>query len=64
VVARYARGIQQQRGDYNGRVLSIRADDLRTLAVVFDTTPTGLVEQLTELGVLVADPRSLMQQGS
>ncbi|MEV6527911.1 MULTISPECIES: transcriptional regulator BldD [unclassified Longispora (in: high G+C Gram-positive bacteria)] len=61
VVARYARGIQQQRGDYNGRVLSIRADDLRTLAVVFDTTPSGLVEQLNEFGVLVADPRSLMQ---
>ncbi len=29
-VGKYARAIQQQRGDYNGRVLSIRADDLRT----------------------------------
>ena len=25
-----------QRGDYNGRVLSIRADDLRALAIVYD----------------------------
>jgi transcriptional regulator with XRE-family HTH domain len=58
-VAKYARAIQQQRGDYNGRVLSIRADDLRALAIVYDLSPSGLVERLTEAGVLVADPRSL-----
>ena len=40
-VARYARAIQQQRGDYNGRVLSIRADDLRALAIVYDSSPSG-----------------------
>ncbi|HEX6076946.1 MAG TPA: transcriptional regulator [Micromonosporaceae bacterium] len=58
-VARYARAIQLQRGDYNGRVLSIRADDLRALAIVYDTSPSGLVEQLTEYGVLVTEsPRS------
>jgi transcriptional regulator with XRE-family HTH domain len=57
-VARYARAIQQQRGDYNGRVLSIRADDLRALAIVYDSSPDGLVERLTEHGVLVADPRA------
>jgi transcriptional regulator with XRE-family HTH domain len=58
-VAKYARAIQQQRGDYNGRVLSIRADDLRSLAIVYDLSPSGLVERLTEAGVLVADPRAL-----
>jgi hypothetical protein len=58
-VAKYARAIQQQRGDYNGRVLSIRADDLRALAIVYDSSTTGLVERLTEHGVLVDDPRSL-----
>ena len=57
-VARYARAIQQQRGDYNGRVLSIRADDLRALAIVYDASPSGLIERLTEHGVLVADPRA------
>ena len=57
-VARYARAIQQQRGDYNGRVLSIRADDLRALAIVYDISPSGLIERLTEQGVLVADPRA------
>jgi transcriptional regulator with XRE-family HTH domain len=57
-VARYARAIQQQRGDYNGRVLSIRADDLRALAIVYDSSPSGLIERLNEHGVLVADPRA------
>ncbi len=58
-VARYARAIQQQRGDYNGRVLSIRADDLRALAIVYDSSPSGLIDRLNDQDVLVADPRSL-----
>ncbi len=57
-VAKYARAIQQSRGDYNGRVLSIRADDLRALAIVYDDSPTGLVDRLNEHGVLVEDPRA------
>jgi hypothetical protein len=57
-VAKYARAIQQARGDYNGRVLSIRADDLRALAIVYDDSPTGLVDRLNEQGVLVEDPRA------
>ena len=59
-VARYARAIQQKRGDYNGRVLSIRADDLRALAIVYDMSPSGLIEKLNEHGVLVNDPRELL----
>jgi transcriptional regulator with XRE-family HTH domain len=54
-LTRYSRSIQHQRGDYNGRVLSIRSDDLRALAIVYDVTPTGLVDRLTEWGVLVID---------
>jgi transcriptional regulator with XRE-family HTH domain len=50
---RYARSIQQQRGDYNGRVLSIRADDLRALAIIYDTSPSGLTDRLSEWGVLI-----------
>jgi DNA-binding protein BldD-like, C-terminal domain len=57
-VAKFARAIQQARGDYNGRVLSIRADDLRALAIVYDDSPPGLIERLTEQGVLVEDPRA------
>lgn len=49
---RYVQAIQAQRGDYNGRVLSIRQDDLRTLAVIYDMPPTQLVERLVSWGVL------------
>ena len=51
-LARYAAAIQAQRGDYNGRVLSIRQDDLRTLAVIYDQPPGLLAEQLVAWGVL------------
>jgi transcriptional regulator with XRE-family HTH domain len=51
-LARYAAAIQAQRGDYNGRVLSIRQDDLRTLAVIYDQPPAVLAEQLLAWGVL------------
>ena len=51
-LARYAATIQAQRGDYNGRVLSVRQDDLRTLAVIYDLSPSVLTEQLISWGVL------------
>lgn len=54
-LARYAAAIQAQRGDYNGRVLSIRQDDLRTLAVIYDQPPAALAEQLLAWGVLNPD---------
>ncbi|MEP6761200.1 MAG: transcriptional regulator, partial [Sporichthyaceae bacterium] len=46
-----------QRGDYNGRVLSIRQDDLRTLAVIYDESPSMLTEQLIAWGVLNPEAR-------
>jgi transcriptional regulator with XRE-family HTH domain len=57
-LARYTATIQSQRGDYNGRVLSIRQDDLRSLAVIFDETPSQLTEQLISWGVLTAESRT------
>ena len=56
-LARYAATIQGQRGDYNGKVLSIRTDDLRTLAVIYDAPAVVLAEQLIAWGVLNADAR-------
>lgn len=56
-LARYAATIQAQRGDYNGRVLSIRQEDLRTLAVIYDEQPSVLAETLIAWGVLNADAR-------
>lgn len=61
-LSRYAATIQSQRGDYNGRVLSIRQEDLRSLAVIFDDTPSRLAEQLIDWGVLTADARSLLAE--
>ncbi len=56
-LARYAATIQSQRGDYNGRVLSIRHEDLRSLAVIYDASPGVLTEQLIGWGVLSPDAR-------
>jgi len=56
-LARYAATIQSQRGDYNGRVLSIRQEDLRSLAVIYDASPGALTEQLIGWGVLSPEAR-------
>lgn len=47
-LSRYARRIQIQRGDYNGRVLSLRADDIRAIATAFGREPDDLIIELTE----------------
>jgi transcriptional regulator with XRE-family HTH domain len=57
-LARYVATIQSQRGDYNGRVLSIRQEDLRSLAVIYDRSPADLTEELISWGVLNSDARS------
>ncbi len=52
-ISRYATTIQLQRGDYNGRVLTLRSDDVRALAVVLGVTAEELIERLSGEGVLV-----------
>ena len=56
-LARYAATIQSQRGDYNGKVLSIRTEDLRSLAIIYDMSPGELTEQLIDWGVLPPEAR-------
>jgi transcriptional regulator with XRE-family HTH domain len=51
---RYCESIQLQRGDFNRRVLSVRGDDVRALAVIHGSSPDELVAELRELGVLQA----------
>lgn len=53
---RLTASIQAQRGDYNGRILSMRREDLRLLAAIYDRSPAALVEELITWGVL--DPQS------
>jgi transcriptional regulator with XRE-family HTH domain len=51
---RLVQHVQWLRGDYSGRVLSLRGDDLRTVAVALDVPPDGLGDWLHERGLLVS----------
>ena len=53
---RYLETIQVQRGDFNRRVLSIRNEDLRALAVVQETTAGELLDELRRAGVSSGEP--------
>jgi transcriptional regulator with XRE-family HTH domain len=52
---RYCETIQQQRGDYNRRVLSLRGEDLRAIAVIQELSVEDLVTELQTVGALVDD---------
>jgi transcriptional regulator with XRE-family HTH domain len=51
VLARYAATIQLQRQDFNGRMLTIRRDDMRVLAAVLGRSAEDLGVRLDELGL-------------
>lgn len=46
--------VQVQRQDFNGRVLTIREDDLRVIASMFGRSIDTLVGRLEELGLLLS----------
>jgi transcriptional regulator with XRE-family HTH domain len=48
---RFLRSIQIMRQDFNGKVLTIRRDDLRLLALLLDQTVESFAERLAELGL-------------
>jgi transcriptional regulator with XRE-family HTH domain len=54
LLGRYLGMIQVQRGDFNGRMLTIRRDDLRAIACVLDTVPDAARSKLDELGLRLA----------
>ena len=51
-LARYVAAIQSEREDHNVDVLTIRARDLQTLAILYDMRPESLRHQLVGWGVL------------
>jgi transcriptional regulator with XRE-family HTH domain len=51
MLARYLRMIQVQRGDYNGRMLTIRREDLRAVACILDCHPDQVPARLDSLGL-------------
>lgn len=48
---RFLRSIQMMRQDFNGKVLTIRRDDLRLLALLIDQSEESFAERLLELGL-------------
>ncbi|MBP7631333.1 MAG: transcriptional regulator [Acidimicrobiales bacterium] len=53
MLRRYVAMIQLQRQDFNGRVLTIRRDDLRAIACILDTPSERAGERLADLGILL-----------
>ena len=58
-VLRYARSIILERGDYNGRVLSIRRDDLRAICSLMQIDEAAALKQLAAWGALLESPGTL-----
>jgi hypothetical protein len=54
MLRRYLRTIQWQRGDYNGRMLTIRRDDLPMVACILDCHPDQVPARLDSLRLLLA----------
>ncbi len=55
----WLRHIRTVRGDWNGIVLTVRGSDLRTLAVMYDTHPSALLDVFRGWGVLREVPTDL-----
>ena len=51
MLSRYLRMIQVQRQDFNGRVLTIRRDDMRAIACILGVTQESADQRLDELGL-------------
>jgi transcriptional regulator with XRE-family HTH domain len=52
-VWRYLQAIIRERGDYNGRILSVRRDDARALCAVMHVDEPSFAVKLAEWGVLI-----------
>jgi len=51
LLRRYLASIQVQRQDFNGRVLTIRAEDIQAVARLFDLSAVAMRERLDDLGL-------------
>ena len=51
MLARYLQMIQVQRQDFNGRVLTVRSDDLRAIACILDVPADHAPHRLDSLGL-------------
>ena len=51
IIERFLRGVQMIRQDFNGRVLTLRRDDLRTLSLLLDQSEDAFSARLTKMGL-------------
>jgi len=58
LIRRYLEIIQVKRQDFNGRVLTIRGDDLQALAAILDTSVDDAPVELAGMGLLRLSPAS------
>lgn len=58
MLGRYLTMIQVQRQDFNGRVLTVRQDDLRAVACILGVDFDSAVDRLSDLGLTTAGPSS------
>jgi transcriptional regulator with XRE-family HTH domain len=54
LLRRFLSMIQVHRQDFNGRMITIRAEDVRAIACLFGITPEAMGKRLDDLGLLVA----------
>jgi len=52
VLRRYVSMIQIQRGDFNGRVITVRREDVTALGRVFERDEAGMRSRLRDLGLI------------
>lgn len=53
ILARYGHHVARKRGDHNGRMLTLRAGDLETVALAVELTAAELRERLEAEGILL-----------
>jgi transcriptional regulator with XRE-family HTH domain len=53
IISHYIAMIQLQRGDYNGRVITVRNEDVRSLARVFERDEIDMRRRIEDLGIRV-----------
>lgn len=54
-LARFTAAIQVQRGDFNGRVLTLRENDLMALALLYQTSSEELAQRFADWGLLAEE---------
>ncbi|MFA9429661.1 helix-turn-helix domain-containing protein [Egicoccus sp. AB-alg2] len=60
--ARFAADVRRRRGDHNGTLLTVRRDDLHTVAVASGHEPLQLLDSLRNHGAVLPDPAAAAEE--